>query len=60
MTPVLFNASLVLGDSCGAAIGCPVRGGLVVEGHIDVRVVLDLLKLVRRLVCNEDEGHLGL
>ena len=53
--PMLGNLTLVLGYLRDARVGGPVGRGLVVERDVDVRVVLNLVKLGRRAVGNEDE-----
>ena len=55
---MFLNHLLILRDVRSTAVRRPVRRGLVVERHVDVRVVLDLFELVRSLVRNEDEVDL--
>lgn len=59
VAPMLRNEILVLANLRDAAVGCPVRRRFVVERHIDVRVVFNFLKLVRRAVRDEDERYLA-
>lgn len=55
---MLRDLLLVLGDFGNAGVRRPVGGGRVKEGHVDVRVVVDLVELVRHLVRDKDQGHL--
>ena len=52
---MLSNLALVLGYLRDARVGRPIGRGLVVERDVDVRVVLNLVKLGRRAVGDEDE-----
>lgn len=58
MTPVFRDEILVLADTRSTTVGCPVCCGLVVEGDVDVGVVLEFVKLVGSFVGDEDEIHL--
>ena len=56
--PVARDALAVGGDAGGAGVRGPAGRALVVEGDVDVRVVLELVELVRRAVREEDERDL--
>ena len=56
--PVLRDLLPVLGDLGNAGIRRPVGRRLVVERHVHVRVVLDLVKLPGHFVGDEDERRL--
>ena len=60
MAPVLFDERLVLRNFSYACDRDPVRGALVVEANICLRVVLDLFELVRDVVREEIQGQLVL
>ena len=55
---MLSDEFLVLTDLGNAAVRGPVRGAFVVERDIDVRVVLELLKLVRSTVRDKHKVDL--
>ena len=58
--PVLRDLVLILRDLRGAGQRGPIRALLVVKGDIDVRVVLELVELVRCAVRDEHERELCL
>ena len=57
-TPVLGDDVLILTYSGDSAVGCPVCRLLVVERHVNVRIVFDFVKFVGCLVGNEDQCYL--
>ena len=56
--PVARDALAVGGDAGGAGVRGPAGRALVVKGDVDVRVVLELVELVRGAVREEDERDL--
>ena len=56
--PKLLDEVPILGDFRDARDACPSSSLLVVERHINIGVVLDLVELVSCVVCDEEQAEL--
>jgi len=56
--PILLDEVLILGDSRDSRDACPCSSFLVIERYVDSGVVVDLVKLVGCVVCDEEEVDL--
>ena len=58
--PIFLDFLLVMANLRNTREGRPIRRLLVVEADVDVCVVVELVELVRRAVCDEEEVELRL
>ena len=58
-TPIFLDQLLVLGHFRNTGEGSPIGRLLVIKADVDVSVVVDLVKLATRVICNEHERQVG-